>query len=976
MRTCLICKRVYDDEVSFCEADGAQTASIMPGSRLLDGKYEIDRLLGQGGMGAVFVATQHGIERQVAVKLINPSFVSNAQALERFKREALATGRVKHPNAITVYDFGVTAEGVAYLAMEYLAGTSLREELAKVRVMEPSRVIEILGPVCSAIESAHRQNIVHRDLKPDNIFLESLDDGAVAPKVLDFGIAKLRSAQAGAPDLTGEGSSIGTPAYMSPEQAKGLHLDARSDVYALGVIAYEMLSGALPFQSTSPMGYLVQHMMEAPIPLSAANPRIASQIEGVVMQALGKAPEARPQSALEFGRALAAALEASKAPKPSSAAGLQEAVSFLHTLTAEAANATRGLATGPGKLLGWAVGMAMGVRPDVASEAFAELARELVAAAAQRIPYESVLQGASRWAERRLGIQGLVAPTAIQQTIGVSLRSAGIALYCAQPGLQWSARMPSGSELPLRFSTLGDGEPFAETVPDVSSYFVGDLPGGQVVALIARSKGKVVWSESVALVDGGTTLVLCVPEPDVTATQNPEMFAHLFGTVEIHCSEPGAEIFVDQGPVPWGVTIDGGPVLLYCVIPGRHRVNIRKEYFNPVGEDVEIEAGSRAVVRAALVRSQARAEVVANLAGVLVEFTGPEPARDIATVTTGEPWSSRPIALPAGRYRVRSSSVGCAPFIDEISLRGDTARRIEIVFQPQQCPLCGQPAGVDTFTCPGCNREHVHSFHRFDQGVCIDCAAKASFDRAKTAGTVDAWRTFLEGFRSANVHLTRQAELEMRFVQDKAREAELAERAERFAALAARGQMNDVVASWTRVVNERPGDHEARLALAMALEAVGDRGGALASMRIAAERAPKDPFVRRELGRLHVVLRNHGEAVREYTAAVQLKPNFADAHFELASLLAASGQVDSAIEGFRAAAASQPQNAVYHEGHGRALADRGRYREAGEAFRRAANCYRSSGNLERATINEQRSQEAFSQTAIHKAGRMIKGLLE
>lgn len=976
MRTCLTCKRVYDDEVSFCEADGAQTAAIMPGNRLLDGKYEIDRLLGQGGMGAVFVATQHGIERQVAVKLINPSFVSNAQALERFKREALATGRVKHPNAITVYDFGVTTEGVAYLAMEYLAGFSLRDELARERVLEVQRVVEILGPVCSAVESAHRQNIVHRDLKPDNIFLEELDDGAVAPKVLDFGIAKLRSAQAGAPDLTGEGSSIGTPAYMSPEQAKGLHLDARSDVYALGVIAYEMLSGALPFQSTSPMGYLVQHMMEAPIPLSAANPRIPPPLEAVVMQALAKAPEERPQSALEFGRALATAAETSNAPKPSAAAGLQEAVSFLHALTVDAASATRAVTSGPGKQLGWAVGLALGVRPDVASEAFAELARELVAAAAQRIPYESVFQGASRWAERRLGIPGLTSPTAVQPVAGASLRSAGVALYCAQAGLQWAARMPNGSELPLRLSAHGDGEPFAETAPGVSSYFAGNLPGGQVVALIARARGSVVWTETVAFVDGATTLVVCVPEPDPTATQNPEMFAHLFGTVEIHASEPNAEIFVDRGPVPWGVTVDSGPVLLYCVVPGRHRINIRKEFYDPAGEEIDVKPGQRSVVRAALVRAQARAEVVTNISGSTVEVVGPEPQNDVTVVTTGEPWSSRSLALPAGRYRVHCKSAGCTPFVDEIALRGDAVRRIEIALHPLACPLCAQPAGTDTFTCPGCKRENVHSFHRFEQGVCIDCAARASFDNAKATGTVDAWRVFLEAFRSANIHLTRQAEFEMRFLQDQARESELSERAERFAAMAARGQMGDVIASWTRVVNERPGDHDAHLALAMALEAFGDRNGALSGMRAAVERAPNDAFVRRELGRLYAVMRNPSEAVREYSAAVQLKPNFADAHFELASLLAASGQIDSAIEGFRAAAASQPHNGVYHEGLGRALSERGRHREAGEAFRLAANCYRTSGNDERAAVNEQRSDAAFSQTAMYKAGRMIKGLLE
>ena len=186
MRYCLICKRCYDDEVSYCEADGAQTAGIMPGSRTLDGKYEVSRLLGQGGMGAVFEAMQRGIERPVAIKLINPSFVSNEQALERFKREALASGRVKHPNAITVYDFGVTEEGVAFLAMEFLRGSSLRDELSRVRVMEPSRVVELLAPVCAAVESAHRQSIVHRDLKPDNIFLERLDDDTITPKVLDY----------------------------------------------------------------------------------------------------------------------------------------------------------------------------------------------------------------------------------------------------------------------------------------------------------------------------------------------------------------------------------------------------------------------------------------------------------------------------------------------------------------------------------------------------------------------------------------------------------------------------------------------------------------------------------------------------------------------------------------------------------------------------------------------------------------------
>ena len=305
---------------------------------IIDGRYRVLYRLGAGGMADVYLAQDEQLDRQVAIKLLHRRFAEDPGFVERFRREAQAAASLQHPNVVSVFDRG-TFGGTYYIAMENLEGRTLKQLIRDEAPLETVRAIDLTIQILKAARFAHRRGVIHRDLKPHNVIVDSSDH----VKVTDFGIAR-----AGASDMTETGSIMGTAQYLSPEQAQGHSVSAPSDLYSVGVVLYEMLTGRVPFDGESPVSIALKHVSEAPIPPSQFNPEIPSALEQVVLWSLNKDPAHRPADADQFIMALEQVREALTSPEVTASMRALTAASYPQTSlvpVAEAAGAY-GAATG------------------------------------------------------------------------------------------------------------------------------------------------------------------------------------------------------------------------------------------------------------------------------------------------------------------------------------------------------------------------------------------------------------------------------------------------------------------------------------------------------------------------------------------------------------------------------------------------------------------------------------------------------
>jgi len=317
LKECPKCGACFDMVAQTCAADGAELTLSLPVERTIETRYQLERLIGKGGMGAVYEATDLRLHRKVAVKILTGSMFGNSEALRRFEREAQASARLHHPNIVTIHDYGVLSTEGAYLIMELVAGETLGAALKRERKLAPAAAAHIFDQILDGLKSAHAAGIVHRDLKPDNVLLSTCETGHARAHLLDFGLAKFthtlpadsHSPTAALPlpaPVTTPGAVMGTFGYMSPEQLTGGTVDERSDLFSIGVMVVEAMTGRRPFDGTT-CHELLTNILNAPYHLEDTSPA-ARELDAVLQKSLAKDRAARYATAAAMQQELTPAL--------------------------------------------------------------------------------------------------------------------------------------------------------------------------------------------------------------------------------------------------------------------------------------------------------------------------------------------------------------------------------------------------------------------------------------------------------------------------------------------------------------------------------------------------------------------------------------------------------------------------------------------------------------------------------------------
>ena len=331
MNRCPACGKIYGDEARFCTRDGSKlvvvaergtTRETVAGraepptavthgnlsGRVLDGRYRIERKVGEGGMSFVYLAKDVASDEQYAIKVLSAALSSDANAMARLRREASLGMRLAHPNVCHIIRLGETPDGLVYVVMPYVEGEVLSDRNNRLGTLPLDEVVHFVRDIAAGLHVAHELKIVHRDLKPENVMICQTPGGGERAVVMDFGLAKERRADAELQKLTATGIILGTPEFMSPEQLRGRPLDPRTDVYSLALMTYEMLTGKLPFTGRTQQEMMIARLRSDPMPLRDAAPSLGlAAVERVLHKAMQRDPGDRYQSAPEFATALAAA---------------------------------------------------------------------------------------------------------------------------------------------------------------------------------------------------------------------------------------------------------------------------------------------------------------------------------------------------------------------------------------------------------------------------------------------------------------------------------------------------------------------------------------------------------------------------------------------------------------------------------------------------------------------------------------------